>query len=88
MAEDNGDKGDLRTKSAREAIEVLTNKLTGYNRRDTTRQNKILEQQQTSSEKLIDYLKHLRIVNSKTNNFKINKLQTKRKQKQKAKNKI
>ena len=52
MAEDNGDKGDLRTKSAREAIEVLTNKLTGYNRRDTTRQNKILEQQTATSEKL------------------------------------
>tara|TARA_B100001057_G_scaffold455864_1_gene502738 strand:+ start:1521 stop:3275 length:1755 start_codon:yes stop_codon:yes gene_type:complete len=53
MAED---KGDLRTKSAREAIEVLTNKLIGYNRRDTTRQNKILEQQTVTSEKLDNLL--------------------------------
>ena len=56
MAEDNGDKGDLRTKSAREAIEVLTNKLIGYNRRDTTRQNKILEQQTATSQKLDNLL--------------------------------
>ena len=53
MAED---KGDLRTKSAREAIEVLTTKLIGYNRRDTTRQNKILEQQTVTSEKLDNLL--------------------------------
>lgn len=52
MAEDNGDTGDLRTKSAREAIEVLTTKLVGYNRRDTTRQNKILEQQTVTNQKL------------------------------------
>ena len=52
MAEDNGDTGDLRTKSAREAIEVLTTKLVGHNRRDTTRQNKILEQQTATSQKL------------------------------------
>ena len=85
MAEDNGDKGDLRTKSAREAIEVLTNKLIGYNRRDTTRQNKILEQQTATSQKLDNLLEAF--TNSQQQDEQFQNQQTANQKKAEAKSK-
>ena len=85
MAEDNGDTGDLRTKSAREAIEVLTTKLVGYNRRDTTRQNKILEQQTATTQKLDSLLEAF--TNSQKQDEKFQNQQTANQKKAAAKSK-
>ena len=85
MAEDNGDRGDLRTKSAREAIEDLTTKLVGYNRRDTTRQNKILEQQTATTQKLDSLLEAF--TNSQKQDEKFQNQQTANQKKAAAKSK-
>ena len=85
MAEDNGDTGDLRTKSAREAIEILTTKLVGYNRRDTTRQNKILEQQTATTQKLDSLLEAF--TNSQKQDAKFQNEQTANQKKAAAKSK-
>ncbi len=85
MAEDNGDTGDLRTKSAREAIEILTTKLVGYNRRDTTRQNKILEQQTATTQKLDSLLEAF--TNSQKQDEKFQNQQTANQKKAAAKSK-